>query len=480
MKPQKLMQELKAKGKARIILKKLRQKFVALIMAILAVLLTCVAAIACYLDWSDSYSRAQRALELSIEDAVSASDIRLHVSDDGSFGDAAFDGTMPQAEGAPAIEGVPDAAPDRGGKDRRDEGRPMVDISTATYSIDDGRLRVLPGSRGLLAKETAEEAASQVASAPDGMHELTAEGLIYLKQERMGTQYVAFADSAVLDGWKALALTLGAVEIAVLAVFLAISIAFSKWALRPVQQAWSKQREFVSNASHELKTPLSVVSANTSILLEEPDMPAAEREQWLRRSETALDGMKSLINEMLDLASFDETEDRGASNNRGAAFYTDNECVAMDRADLSRIALAACLQFESLAYERGFSLEEDIEEGAFAAARETDAKRVVETLLDNACKYVDAGGTVRVRVARTPQGAAEFSVSNTGAYIQPEKIEHIFDRFYRVDDARTRGEGHGLGLSIACSIVDEAGGSISVESSPDITVFTVVFQVAEQ
>ena len=447
-------------------------------MGILALLLTGVTVVACYIDWSTSYSHAQEVLEMSLLDAP-RNDGDLRIRDGADMGD------LPPLD----VRGAEDPGDPQGAARG---ARPYVDTPVASYVERDGELVALPNSAGLLSSAMLAEAQHAVEGLPDGMGSLDDLGLVYLKMTRMGAVYVAFADSSILNGWQSLAITMGLAELAILVLFFIVSIRFSKWALRPVQEAWDKQREFVSNASHELKTPLSIASANTAILLEEPSMPENERAQWLERSAVALDGMRVLINDMLDLASIDEM----GKTSSGTPSGSDREHMASKaedapsrRADLSRIAQGAALQFESVSFERGFELAEDIEDDVLVAADTEKIKRIVDILLDNACKYVNVGGKVVIAVhgctAAGDNGPgerreSELSVSNTGSYIPPEKIEAIFDRFYRADEARARGEGYGLGLSIAQGMASEIGASIEVDSTcsdegASLTTFRIVF-----
>lgn len=466
------------------ILKKLRQRFVALIMGILALLLTVVSVVVCYVDWSNSYEHANEVLDLSMM-AAEGQGGPVRIRDGMELDPDAYIETPPQEipeedelQEAPEMEGF-QGIPDGPVLHERPQKR-NIDVPVATYALIGDKLEPLPGSSGLLDDDTLEEASTAIRDASDGMAQLPDLGLVYMKQEQRGVTFVSFAEDSILDGWQGLALALAAVELVVLALFFMVSVAFSKWALRPVQEAWEKQRRFISDASHELKTPLSIASANTSILLDEPDMSPRDREEWLSRSAAALDGMRALIDDMLDLASLDEAGDddpvSGARTPCGRdADAHPSECEdAM--VDLSRVVGGAVLQFESVAYERGFDIVEDICDGVMSSADVDAVKRIVGIILDNACKYVDEGGRVGVVVRSLDDGIVQFTVSNTGSYIPPDDVDHIFDRFYRADEVRSRGEGHGLGLSIAKGILDDVGGSIEVESVYDpamITTFTV-------
>lgn len=429
-----------------MMLKKLKRKFVALIVGILAFVLTVVFAVVCYFDWQTSAADAEEILAASI---AQVADTRAHNGFHGGRG--------------PMLGFMP------GENSRHD--LPQVDAATAVYYEADGQLHHIDDSRGMLSDEVAEAAQGAVADAPNGLGTLDSLGLVYLKASEAGTTYVAFADDSLVNGWQRLLVMLIAIEVIILIIFFFVAMGFARWALRPVEEAWRKQRTFVADASHELKTPLSIMSANTSILLDEPEMPLEERERWLESSMQAADGMQVLLNEMLDLASMDD----GDGGKQGAEAPSDVP-TAMEECDLSRMAMASALQFESVSYERGFALEEAIEPGVQAVAVRESVRKVIDILMDNACKYVNEGGQVMVSVAA--QGAhAVFAVSNTGSVIPQEDLERVFDRFYRADESRTSG-GHGLGLSIAQQLVHEMGGTLEAQSGDGMTTFTLRLKVA--
>ena len=432
-------------------LKKLRRKFVALIMAILAFVLTMVFGVACYMDWQTSASDAEEMLSSSI---MQASETKAFDNGGGRF---RMLGSMPDAP--------------------RMGNRHGVDAAVAVYIETNGELQHVPESRGMLNDSLADEAQSKVADAPDGFGTLGNLGLIYMKSTEGGVTYVAFADDDPVEGWKGLLLTLLAIEAIVLVVFLFISMAFARWALKPVEVAWDKQRKFIADASHELKTPLSIISANTSILMDEPDMPAPERRRWLESSMNAADGMQSLLDEMLDLASMEDSSAAQGDHGGEAETNDADSHGGMEECNLSRMAMACSLQFESVSYERNFALDENIADDVHALAIEDNLRKVMDILMDNACKYVDKGGDVSIEVRSTGTDAM-LSVSNTGTVIPPEDLERVFDRFYRADESRTSG-GHGLGLSIARQLAQEMGGTLAVQSGDGKTTFTLKLKAVQ-
>lgn len=315
-----------------------------------------------------------------------------------------------------------------------------------------------------ISQDVLEQAGEQLAGADEGFGSLSDLGLFYMKRRAGGVMYLAFADMGSASGWRALAATLAVVEVAALAVFLVISLFFSRWALRPVARAWTQQRRFVADASHDLKTPLTVILANTSIALEHPERSVASQSQWLESTQHEAEAMQGLVGDLLTLAKMDEEE---AAAQSGAAR------PALEEVDLSDVIEGEVLQFESVAFERGVKLESQVEPGIELPGSEQRLRRLAGALIDNACKYVDDGGAVDVALSRAGK-QVKLEVRNTGAPISPEDLPHVFDRFYRADKARTGGVGgHGLGLAIARAIAEEHGGTLTASSTQaEGTAFT--------
>ena len=259
-----------------------------------------------------------------------------------------------------------------------------------------------------------------------------------------------------------MALNSAVIFVVSMAVLFVVAYLLSGMALRPVERAWERQRRFVSDASHELKTPLAVILANTQILEADEGLPDEAR-QWVARTAEEATHMKGLVEDMLTLARADEREASGARP------------APADPVDLTALVSGCALEFDAVAFERGCSIECSLEGGVVARVGADDYARVVRTLLDNATKYAAAGTAVRVGLARDGR-RSRLTVSNRGEVISAEDLTHLFDRFFRTDRARQRSSagGFGLGLAIARSIVEAAGGRIEATSTErDGTTFTV-------
>ena len=223
--------------------------------------------------------------------------------------------------------------------------------------------------------------------------------------------------------------------------------------VKPVQNAFEKQKQFVSDASHELKTPLAVIGANAQALEGE----IGENEQ-LRYIRSEVKRSNQLVTELLTLARMDQGRTKAELKNM----------------DLSQALLEVALPFESTAFEQGKQYEIDIPDGISCTGDEAMLKQLAVILLGNAFQYADEHGKISIS-ARANGSLKEIRVSNTGPGIKPEDRERIFDRFYRGDAAHSREkEGFGLGLSIAANIVSAHRGKIRVvDGEKDETVFLV-------
>lgn len=213
--------------------------------------------------------------------------------------------------------------------------------------------------------------------------------------------------------------------------------------------------------SHELKTPLTVISANADIVLANRDSTVSEQEKWLNYIKQETERMTKLINEMLYLAKHDD----GRAEEEMLPF------------DLSEAAESCTLPFESVCFENGVQFYTEIQPDIGIVGSPSAIKQVMMILLDNAVKYAGENGFVRF-LLHADGDRVTLSVNNTGERIPPELIPHIFERFYRVDESRARDKGgYGLGLSIAKSIVDRHGGRITVKSDEETgNTFTCTFK----
>lgn len=238
-------------------------------------------------------------------------------------------------------------------------------------------------------------------------------------------------------------------------VFLGISIGLAYWVVRPVEKAWNQQKQFVSDASHELKTPLTVIMANAELLTQDADTQS--RHQYAAGILTVSRQMRTLLEQMLALARAENVQ----------------APVSPARIDLSQILSDTLLPFEPVSFERGMTLESDIQPGIFVSGSQTQLHQVLEILLDNAQKYGAIGGRVQVVCKRQGRSHCLVYVANDGEPISDQHLQNLFKRFYRADEVRSHSGSYGLGLSIAEAVVLRHKGKIWAESSGGINTFFV-------
>lgn len=247
------------------------------------------------------------------------------------------------------------------------------------------------------------------------------------------------------------------VYVGALGLFFLLAILLSSRALRPAETAWIQQQRFISDASHELKTPLTVILANLDILESEQG-----GSQWLSAARTEGLIMKKLIENLLFLAHADETRE-----------IAEHDCINM-----SNIVDEISLAFEAPAYEKGLTLSTDIVPNQMIRGNADLLRQLLSILLDNAVKYTTEGNTIQVTLKKNTDKLA-LTVHNSGVHIPQEHLSHLFERFYRMDQARSKAEGgHGLGLSIAAEIARQHNAALKVFSKPEEgTSFSLLFQI---
>ena len=265
---------------------------------------------------------------------------------------------------------------------------------------------------------------------------------------------IVFADTATEAATiRSLVYSSVFIFLAAMLVFLGISILLSRWAIKPVAKAWDQQRQFVADASHELKTPLAVIMANAELMQNEE--AAEQTRKFSHNILSTTYQMRSLVENMLEMAR------------------VDNGTVKMAFAplDMSQLIRDAVLSFQLLYEEKAMVLESTIAEGITVHGSESHLYQVMDVLLDNGLKYATGP---RVSVELTNQGrSCLLAVKSPGEPISKEDLKNIFKRFYRGDSARAMNGSYGLGLSIAESIVQAHKGKIWAESKNGYNTFFV-------
>lgn len=328
-----------------------------------------------------------------------------------------------------------------------------------TLRIDgDGEITAAGGGYYDLSDEAfLSELAEKADAAPDRTGVLEEYNLRFLKSDTPFDKCVVFADTSSEQATlRNLVLVFVYVGGASFIVFLIISILLSRWAVKPVETAWKQQRQFIADASHELKTPLTVILTDAE-LLQSPEYDDASRARFSSSILTMARQMRGLVEQLLELARADNAR----------------EAMTFSRVDYSKLITDASLSFEAVFYEKGLSYDSEIDGGIAVNGGETPLRQMAEVLLDNAQKYSSPGGAVRLTLKRQGRGRCLLTVSNSGEPISQEDLKNIFKRFYRVDKARTRDGGFGLGLSIAERAVSEHKGRIWAESADGVNSFKV-------
>lgn len=350
-----------------------------------------------------------------------------------------------------------DSAPGEEGTERPVPVRSFLRIGRFFYVKlgTDGTVRDM--GMDMMFDFTREEALSILDAALDeGAARGAVDGLEYLVADKSYGKIAVFAETSA-ENQMLRQLLEGSIWIAAVssAVLLVLVIILSYWVTRPVRAAFDKQRQFVSDASHELKTPLTIISANADVLENE-----IGENKWLHNIKAQSIRMGALVHDLLALAKTDEADME----------------MQLAEFNLSKAVLYTALEYESRAFEEGkvftFSVEEDIR----LTGDENRIRQVVGVLLDNALKHSNARGEIRLEL-KQEHNKKSISVYNTGMGVLDGEMERIFERFYRSDVSRSRETGgYGLGLAIAKSIVDAHKGKITVAGEYGKWIrFTVTF-----
>ena len=260
---------------------------------------------------------------------------------------------------------------------------------------------------------------------------------------------IAFMERSMYDNILfQLLKTLIAIGFISLIVLLLISIYLTNKSIHPIKETFEKQKQFIADASHELKTPLAIIKTNTSLVLSNPNDTIKNQSKWINYINLQTDRMSELINEMLSLAKMDTNENK----------------LILSPINTSKLIESMLLMFDAVIYENNINLETNITKNLFINGDNESLKKLFSIIMDNAIKYTSKNGNITVSLY-SDKNKIKVIVKNTGEGIAPEHLERIFERFYRVDSSRDRETGgYGLGLSIATSIVKQHKGKIYARS----------------
>ena len=236
--------------------------------------------------------------------------------------------------------------------------------------------------------------------------------------------------------------------------FIVVISVVSSWAIRPYVRNYEKQKRFITNAGHELKTPLAIISANTEL----QELMTGENE-WTESTKDQVNRLSNLINQMVSLARLEEQPD-----------------IALVDVDFSSLVQKAAQDFKSVAEKAGKGYQIKVQEGIHVKASQDELYELVSILVDNACKYCDEDGQIFVTLTKAKRRKrARLIVSNS--YADGENVDYsrFFDRFYREDESHNhKRAGYGIGLSMAESLVNLFKGKIAVSYKKGLIAFTVL------
>lgn len=324
-----------------------------------------------------------------------------------------------------------------------DKNGGIFSVTGSYYDLSDG--------------EFLQQIAREVSGTDRRTGELPEYHLRFQKGGMPGRQRLAFVDTfheqAMLRSLLTSSLLIG---LLCWLALLGVSILLARWAVKPVEKAWQQQRQFISDASHELKTPLTVIMTDAQ-MLQNADNTEEDKAFLFGNILTMSQQMRKLLEQMLELARADHMQTQ----------------ISFSRVDLSALAEDAALLFEPVFFDRDMVLENEIQPGITVEGSEAQLRQVLEIFLDNAQKYAAPGGKTTVTLAKNGRNKCLLTVSNEGSPIPPEHLENLFKRFYRADQVRTRNGSFGLGLSIAQAIVQQHKGRIWAESADGMNSFSV-------
>lgn len=259
---------------------------------------------------------------------------------------------------------------------------------------------------------------------------------------------------------------LSCVLIITLIITYLISLVSANRSIKPIEESYNKQKQFVADASHELKTPLATIGTNVEVLESHPEETIGAESKWLGYIKDEVTRMTKLTNDLLYLARTDY----------------DSSNMIFERVSLSDAAESVILTMEAVIFEKNIDMTYNIMPDIYVMSGAEQLKQLIMILIDNAVKYTPEKGKISVKLHTDSKDMfALLAVKNTGSGISKDDMEHIFDRFYRADKSRARDSGgYGLGLAIAQAIAKASKGSVTVDSKLDeYTEFTVHLPLAK-
>lgn len=256
---------------------------------------------------------------------------------------------------------------------------------------------------------------------------------------------LVFLDASVTKqaNWSVFTISITVSTISYLIVLFIIAL-FSQKAIKPIAESYEKQKQFITDASHELKTPLTIISANSEIL----EMMYG-KDEWIDGIEKQSDRMRDLVNSLVILTKMDE----------------EKQDFICNEFSISDAVYDTVMAFEGLCKKNKKELHIEVHSDINIKGNESEIRKLISILLDNAVKYCDENGNINVTLKK--EKYVVINVRNTYNDVSKVELDKLFDRFYRVDKARTRNGSYGLGLAIAKAIVEKHKGKIKAKNIDD-------------
>ncbi len=352
-----------------------------------------------------------------------------------------------------------DSMPDNLLRANSDDGDVIYKLSSfysVSFSADDEVITVDEGRNSIYSRSDILETAREILKA--GRKTGTISNFLYQVEQKDSYTLVAFMDRTLMnDSMKRLLINvlLGGIVSAIVLLFFAMFLA--RIIVKPLEENDENQRQFMSDIEHELKTPISIISANAELVHRE-----LGDSKWLDNIQYENERMSKLVKELLEVSRAESIES------------------TKEMADLSKIVEQEILPFEGVAFEQGLVINADITPGVMIFGNKCQLAKLISILLNNSIEHQEGGESIDISFSRDYKNAF-FTIKNKADEIPEEKAKHLFERFYRVDEAREDDGGHyGLGLAIANAICQAHSGVIKVNSENGYVVFTVSLPVEKQ
>ena len=313
---------------------------------------------------------------------------------------------------------------------------------------DDGTVSIVKNQIYYLSEEDILKAVEQLQQSGSDHGDVTDYRLRYFRTVSDGKTNYFFADTTFeRELQRSQTRIMGLSALGAVLLFFLISFFLSKWMVRPTERSWERQRRFIADASHELKTPLTVILSNTDLLMASGAISDAKNLSRIENISTESQRMKQLVEELLTLARTDTLPKQQKK----------------EKIDFSYLVSSVILMLEPAIYDAGHIIQSDIQPDLSVSGISSDLQKLVEILVDNAGKYGTPGSDISISL-HSQKRHALLSVTSEGRALTKEECVSIFERFYRADESRGEQPGYGLGLSIAQNIVKEHKGTIEAQS----------------